>query len=311
LFLASNPEDKVRLRLDKEFNTIENKIQGAKYRDFFELKQRNAVRIDELQEILLKYNPNIVHFSGHGSLGGNLIFEDINGNAQKASQNILSDLFSFDKKNMKCVFLNACFAADQADTIANYIDSVIGMSNKISDVTASTFAASFYLALAYGRSIGESYRRACLQLETENIHILEKPMLLSKNNIDLNKEFLLDPNIIHLEKLQNSFERLSKTNKRISFREFWEEENKGNLHKILTSYLENSEQYDLSDENKSLIENLIATVNAKIIDLNFSQEFQKDKVPQLRIDIMKLFMKSMQIIQELSNARTENINYSI
>jgi hypothetical protein len=55
LFLAANPTDTDRLRLDEES------------RDQFELKTHWAVRADDLQELLMRYQPDIVHFSGHGN----------------------------------------------------------------------------------------------------------------------------------------------------------------------------------------------------------------------------------------------------
>lgn len=66
LFLAANPRDTDRLRLDEEVRAIDEALRKADFRDYFELHSHGAVRIEDLQELLLRYQPQIVHFSGHG-----------------------------------------------------------------------------------------------------------------------------------------------------------------------------------------------------------------------------------------------------
>src|SRR5687768_14148363 len=67
LFLAANPSDGTRLRLDEESRAIDQALRQAEYRDRFEIRQHWAVRIADLQGHLLRHQPHIVHFSGHGS----------------------------------------------------------------------------------------------------------------------------------------------------------------------------------------------------------------------------------------------------
>ena len=67
LFLAANPSTTTRLRLDSEVRAIDQALRQANYRDQFDLRQHWAVRVADLQELLLRHQPHIVHFSGHGS----------------------------------------------------------------------------------------------------------------------------------------------------------------------------------------------------------------------------------------------------
>lgn len=66
LFLAANPEGTVQLRLHKEMREIETKLKQSKQGGRLFLKQRGAVRKEDLKELLLDFKPHIVHFSGHG-----------------------------------------------------------------------------------------------------------------------------------------------------------------------------------------------------------------------------------------------------
>ena len=67
LFLAANPKDTDRLRLDEEVRTIDERLRLAQHRDRFNLEQQWAVRTHDILDAMLRYQPDIVHFSGHGS----------------------------------------------------------------------------------------------------------------------------------------------------------------------------------------------------------------------------------------------------
>lgn len=67
LILAANPRGTSTLRLDEEVREIDLGLQRAKKRELFDLKQRWAVRVQDVYQSLLDFEPQIVHFSGHGS----------------------------------------------------------------------------------------------------------------------------------------------------------------------------------------------------------------------------------------------------
>ena len=134
LFLAANPSDTTRLRLDKESRVIDQAIRQAEFRDNFEIVQHWAVRVSDLQSLLLRHKPDILHFSGHGSSKNEIVLEDINGKSHSVSIRALKQLFSILKDNIRCVVLNACYSEPQAQVIAQYIDCVIGMSTAIGEL---------------------------------------------------------------------------------------------------------------------------------------------------------------------------------
>jgi hypothetical protein len=73
-FLAANPCDETRLRLGAESTQIKEALEAASTREHFTFAEEHAVRLDSLQRLILKQNPTIAHFSGHGSSVGALVF---------------------------------------------------------------------------------------------------------------------------------------------------------------------------------------------------------------------------------------------
>ncbi|MEW6606659.1 MAG: CHAT domain-containing protein [bacterium] len=182
LFLAANPLDTDRLRLDEEIRAIDEKLHQAEYRDMFEIKAHLAVCITDIQSLLLRHKPDIVHFSGHGSKSSEIIMEDDSGNSKPVTVSALSQLFSILKDNIRCVVLNACYSDKQAMAIAEHIECVVGMSKAIGDLAAISFSAAFYQGLGYGRDVKSAFDLGCSQINLENLGEQNIPRLLALRN---------------------------------------------------------------------------------------------------------------------------------
>jgi class 3 adenylate cyclase len=192
LFLAANPAGTKPLRLDEEIREITAKIQAAEHRDALELISCWAVRPDDLQQALLQHRPHIVHFSGHGT-PGEIVLTDDQGKAKPVGKTALASLFKTLKDNVKVVVLNACSTDEQASAIVQHIDCAIGMNQSIGDEAAITFAASFYRALAFGRSVQEAFDLGRTALLLEGIPEENTPKLLARKRVKPDKIILVDP----------------------------------------------------------------------------------------------------------------------
>lgn len=183
LFLAANPKDTDKLRLDEEIRSIDQALRDAAFRDKFEIAQHWAVRVADLQGHLLRHTPHVLHFSGHGSTSSEIVLEDQNGNSRAVPTDALRQLFSVLKDNLRCVILNACYSEQQAHAIAQEIECVVGMSHAIGDQAAISFAAAFYQAIGYGRDIQTAFElgRGRIHLEGSDEHATPKLIAL---NID-------------------------------------------------------------------------------------------------------------------------------
>lgn len=179
LFLAANPSDATRLGLDEESRAIDRALRQSEFRDMFDVKQHWAVRVGDIQGLLLRHKPDIVHFSGHGSKSGEIILEDNSGNRRPVLVRTLSQLFSVLKDNIRCVVLNACYSEPQARAIAQHIDCVIGMSESVGDSAAISFSTAFYQALGYGRDVKTAFDLSCVQIDLENLDEQDVPKLLT------------------------------------------------------------------------------------------------------------------------------------
>ncbi|MGD2088441.1 MAG: SIR2 family protein [Candidatus Aminicenantes bacterium] len=157
LILAANPMDTKRLRLDEEVREIGEGLRLAKHRDQFEISSKWAVRLRDLRRALLDFEPNIVHFTGHGRENG-LLVEDELGAAALISTKALSGLFELFSNQIECVILSACYSARQAAAINKHINYVIGMRREIEDKASIEFSVGFYDALGAGRSVVDAFK---------------------------------------------------------------------------------------------------------------------------------------------------------
>lgn len=184
LILSANPLDTPKLRLDEEVREITSKIRASKFRDSIELVSEWAVRPDDILKALNEVRPEIVHFCGHGSSSGEIIVVDSTGSPKPISNEAIRSLFETMKDNIKIVLINACYSRTQAESIVNVIDCAIGMNTSIGDLAAITFAAAFYRAIGFGRSVQEAFYQGRTAMLLEGISEENTPELLVKSGID-------------------------------------------------------------------------------------------------------------------------------
>lgn len=183
LFLFVNPPSlDTPLRLDEEARAIDQVLRRSETGRSFDIAQGHAVRVNDLQELLLRHSPQIVHFSGHGLSKDGLVFQDEYGNPQVVPPQALTKLFSILKGDIRCVLLNACFSVDQAEGIAEYIDYVIGMNTRIDDKASINFASAFYQALGYAQDIETAFELGKNQLAIHGLEDVRVPELFTKRD---------------------------------------------------------------------------------------------------------------------------------
>lgn len=182
--LSTNPVNTSRLRLHAEEREINEKLRFASYGKT-PIKSRVATRPRDIQQAMLDFNPQIVHFSGHGSEQDGLVFEDATGEAKLVSSEALASLFKIKifSNQVECVVLNACYSKFQAEAIAQHINYVVGMSKAISDRAAIEFAVGFYSALGAGQSIEVAYEMGCNAIQLEGFPEHLTPVLYIKGKL--------------------------------------------------------------------------------------------------------------------------------
>ena len=183
LFLSADPTDVTRLRLGEELREIQEKLQLAKLRERFTLEQRMSVRPADISQAFLDVQPQIVHFSSHGTTTDALCFENLIGETHPIESAALAALFEQFADQVNCVILNACYSEIQASAISKHINYVIGMNQTISDKAAIAFVIGFYQALGAGRTAKEAYKLGCVQIRLQGIPEHLTPVLIKQGQI--------------------------------------------------------------------------------------------------------------------------------
>ena len=180
LFLAADPSDQSRLRLGQEVRNIKDRLRIAKETGKYQLEQRESVRVGDITQAIFDFEPQIIHFSGHGSSQGELCFEDESGTAKPVEADALAAMFELFAPQVNCVVLNACYSEIQACAISKHIPFAIGMNDAIGDKAAIAFAVGFYKALGANRSIEEAYKFGCVEIRLQGIPEHLKPVIYVK-----------------------------------------------------------------------------------------------------------------------------------
>lgn len=182
LFLAANPVDTPPRRIDDEIRAIDERIQLTEFRELFDISYHLAVRVADLQSLLMRHNPNIVHFSGHGAETHEIILRSTTGKGRRVPVAALGGLFAILNAGLQCVVLNACYTDKQAVEIAKHVPCVIGVSKRLGDKAAIVFAAYFYNALGFGKSVKVAFDLARNQIAMEFPGQEDQPVLLGRDS---------------------------------------------------------------------------------------------------------------------------------
>ena len=142
------------------------------------------MRPSELQASLLRHEPDILHFSGHGIASGELIFQDEQGCSQPVSADAMAQLLAVLGRRIRCVVLNACFSHAQADAMRRHVDCVVGMWRGVPEAAAIAFASSFYRALGHGKSLGSAFELGVNQIALIGQAGADQPVLLVRDGVD-------------------------------------------------------------------------------------------------------------------------------
>ena len=222
LLFAANPRGTDPLDLHRQFREIDEEIRLGKFRDAVELMIVPGTRLVDLLRRLNEHHPHIVHFSGHGNIDEEIILETVEGepafpdrtmsserdmerlepvhhpsgdcSPRPLSKSALVDVLrACNEENIRVVVLNACHTRPQAEALSEVIDCVISMNRAISDVGAIKFAASFYGALAFGRSVKNAFDQGLARLKAEGIWETETPELVVRVGVDASTLHLVGP----------------------------------------------------------------------------------------------------------------------
>jgi len=185
LYLSSSPSDLVNLGVDKEFRAIYENLNE----DLFKVQSVSKTQISDIQAVICESQPDIIHFSGHGS-SKNIVLEADRNTSAGVFKPAFIRIFQNLKKRPELIFLNACQTYDNLDDLSYIIDFLIATDRKVSDSTAIMFAKNFYRFLSLGASVKSSFNLAGNQFSIESLRNEAKIYrLLVREGVDNNWTF--------------------------------------------------------------------------------------------------------------------------
>ncbi|HVU71297.1 MAG TPA: CHAT domain-containing protein, partial [Ktedonobacteraceae bacterium] len=178
LVLKANPPGAISvqegLRIEQEINQIKDVLREN--HEMIDLQERGAVRLQDFSRHLQRYQPALLHFSGHGTEEGELVLEKYASQAELRAQariplgrvaNVdyieyaaIARILVEYRATLRCVVFNACSTEPLAEAICTEIPCAIGMRGPINDAYAVRFAEIFYRSLSAGESVGLAFRKA-------------------------------------------------------------------------------------------------------------------------------------------------------
>lgn len=200
VFAAANPRSSAPLQLGEEVRRIEAQLAQARQlllRTGNESRVAHpvlhaawAVRFSDLLQQLSARQPVALHFSGHGHGAQGLVLHAEDGMDSLVDGQKLSSALSEYRSSLRLVVLNACYAEEQAKSLCQVIDCVIGMRDAITDQGALIFSATLYGQLALGCSVGRAFRLAQAAVAVESRRDADIPVLLRKPGVDADQVLL-------------------------------------------------------------------------------------------------------------------------
>lgn len=183
LAVFSNPSDCHRLRCDIEMRTISSALQTTPVIDGIEIKSEWAVQANDLDKILFKHRPEILHIACSTS-GEDLLFDNEMGNSQLVNQESMLAFLQPISSDLDCVLLSACNTDWLAHSLSEAIYCAVGMPGIISDEAAIAFTSGFYTAIGQQSDYTAAYHSGIAKMRLQDSASETPVMYLGKRRVE-------------------------------------------------------------------------------------------------------------------------------
>lgn len=184
--LVTNPERLAPLQTMIEARDIQKAIESTPNASRFEVKVVLAPTFDDLIDALNQFDPQILHFSGHG--GGSTLLLDNEQAGQDGGEvldfDMAARLLKATAAKVRLLVLTACDTVAGANCLLASGRSIVAMSDSVEDEAACAFSARFYRSLASGASVEHSLEQARLLLEQKGYKDADLPTLIASSPKD-------------------------------------------------------------------------------------------------------------------------------
>jgi len=194
LYIGSSPDSHTSLNLDAEYERIKKNCLGKKNQ--VELKGIFNPSLKELQGTINTFQPDIIHFGGHGSENGELvIWSDETGEGKFINDREFTQLTkSLHSDNLRLLFLSSCYSRSFAERLhkEQLVDCIVAFTEEIKDDGVPQVVDLFYSGLLNGYRLEEDVIKV-LKINRE-LNITS----LWRKSIQKSSYRLLDPTVEEL-----------------------------------------------------------------------------------------------------------------
>lgn len=175
LFITSDPTGVEHLDTQEEHRALDDVVKGTK----FKIRPRTSCRATDIQQSILEYRPQYIHFSGHGDPERGLCLQDDNRMPYFVSPEDLGELFGIAAEDgLEVVVLNACYTSAQCEAISSKVSYTIAMEGLVNDSEAVKFTSSFYRGLTHHKTVEAAFRAAKVNVPVIGNSDKCKPILM-------------------------------------------------------------------------------------------------------------------------------------
>lgn len=162
LFLAASPRGVSPVNIGREHAAIGEGLRASRYGQELErLSPELQVGVERLAHVVARYEPDVLHLSGHGEEGKDgdpclilaVAFED----PQRVEARLLEGLLADQRRPVQLLVLNACHSAKIAERLAPAVGCAIGMEGRVRDSEAANFSQRFYRLIGDGYSVRSAF----------------------------------------------------------------------------------------------------------------------------------------------------------
>ncbi|MET9418126.1 CHAT domain-containing protein [Streptomyces klenkii] len=186
LGMTSLPRSRAPLGAESERAALAVALRPLTERGLVDLDWVEGGTADDLSRRLLR-GCHVLHFIGHGAYDprrheGMITLADADGREHHLHASALASLLSVARPRPQLVILNSCQSgmgnaedlfSSTAAVLVRSVPAIVAMQFAVTDKAATRFAASFYQALAGGRTVDEAVRVGRIALVVDKDDSLE------------------------------------------------------------------------------------------------------------------------------------------
>lgn len=190
--LITNPDRYASLQTGIEARDIQRAIESSPNSSSFAINVVLAPTFDDLINSLNRFDPQILHFSGHG--GGSSIILDNERAGQDGGEvldyEMAARLLEATNARISLIVLAACDTTVGAERLLADGRAIIAMSDSIDDEAACAFSSRFYKSLADGATVGNALNQAKLFLEQKGYADCDLPTIIANDPKAESRKFI-------------------------------------------------------------------------------------------------------------------------